>query len=69
MTPHVMCRSCQFVFPSDAKLDEEVTCPECGHSAEPAGVMRPTGFPSLETFRRNWQKAHGGTAEYENGEG
>lgn len=51
--PHVRCAHCEHVFPSDADLETVVTCPACGHSARPAGVMRPTGVPSLETFRRN----------------
>lgn len=53
MTPHVRCAHCGNVFASDAELEDEVTCPACGHTAPPAGVMRPTGFPSLEVFRRN----------------
>lgn len=53
MTPHVRCAGCEAVFASDARPDETVTCPECGHQGPPAGVMRPSGFPSLEDFRRN----------------
>lgn len=59
MTPHVRCAECGHVFAADAGMDDEVTCPECGHHGSPGGVMRPTGFPSLETFTRNISKARG----------
>ncbi len=59
MTPHVRCRACGEVFPSEAGMDDDVTCPACGHRGSPAGVMRPTGFPSLEVFRRNVEKSRG----------
>lgn len=59
MTPHVLCAECGHVFAADARMDDEVTCPECGHRGAPAGVMRPSGFPSLETFKRNVSKARG----------
>lgn len=53
MTPHVRCSRCDAVFASDARADESVTCPECGYEGPPGGVMRPSGFPSLDEFRRN----------------
>jgi hypothetical protein len=59
MTPHVRCAECDQVFEADAGMDDEVTCPGCGHRGKPGGVMRPTGFPSLETFRRNISKSRG----------
>ena len=59
MTPHVRCAYCSHVFPSDATMDDEVTCPSCGNSGPPGGVMRPTGFPSLEVFRRNVETLRG----------
>ena len=59
MTPHVRCADCGHVFPSDATMDDEVTCPACGRTGTPAGVMRPTGFPSMEVFRRNVEKLRG----------
>lgn len=59
MTPHVLCAQCGHVFASDARMEDEVTCPECGHRGTPGGVMRPTGFPSLETFERNVSKLRG----------
>ncbi|HKI57933.1 MAG TPA: hypothetical protein VKA00_01790 [Trueperaceae bacterium] len=59
VTPHVRCAECGHVFASDAGMDDEVTCPACGHHGPPGGVMRPTGFPSLETFKRNVAKVRG----------
>lgn len=56
MIPHVMCRHCGHVFSSDAEGDEQVKCPACGRTDTPSGLMRPTGFPSLEVFTRNWQR-------------
>ena len=55
MTSQVMCAKCQHVFASDAA---EVTCPECAYQGKPAGVMKVTGVPSLETFKRNYGKAN-----------
>jgi len=57
ITPHVLCGHCGHVFASEAGLEDEVTCPACGHTAPPGGVMRPTGFPTLEVFRRNVEAA------------
>jgi rubredoxin len=57
MTPHVRCAHCDHVFPSDAGPETEVTCPACGRSGTPAGVMRPSGVPSLEVFRSNVESA------------
>jgi DNA-directed RNA polymerase subunit RPC12/RpoP len=57
--PHVMCQRCEHVFASDATLEDTVQCPECGCRATPKRVMRPSGFPSLEAFKRNWQRATG----------
>jgi len=59
MTPHVRCGECGHVFASDATMDDDVLCPACGHCGAPGGVMRPTGFPSLEVFRRNVEKLRG----------
>ena len=56
MTPHVRCAECGQVFASDATMNDDVTCPACGHRGTPGGVMRPTGFPSLDVFRRNVEK-------------
>lgn len=53
LTPHVRCSRCEAVFASDARADETVICPECGHEGLPAGVMRPSGFPTLDEFRRD----------------
>lgn len=63
MTPHVLCAECGHVFVADARMDDQVTCPACGHRGTPGGVMRPTGFPSLETFKRNVAKVRGEPAE------
>lgn len=54
--PQVMCENCQTVFPSAASKDDTVICPACQHEGKPGRVMKVTGFPSLETFKRNWQK-------------
>lgn len=62
MVPHVMCQRCEHIFSSDASLQDTVSCPECGYSGTPKRVMKPTGFPSLEVFTRNWQKAKGTAA-------
>ncbi|MEJ2357072.1 MAG: hypothetical protein P8Y13_03185 [Deinococcales bacterium] len=59
MIPHVRCADCGHVFPADATMDDEVTCPECGHAGTPGGVMRPSGYPSLEVFKRNVAKLRG----------
>lgn len=59
MTPHVRCAECGHVFAVDATMDDEVSCPQCGHRGNPGGVMRPTGFPSLEVFRRNVARSRG----------
>lgn len=59
MTPHVLCAECGNVFENDASMEDEVTCPACGHRGPPGGVMRPSGFPALEVFRRNIEKARG----------
>ncbi len=57
--PQVMCATCGHVFSSGADVSEinEVTCPECGTTAKPKGIMQPSGFPSLDTFKRNWEKS------------
>jgi rubredoxin len=55
MTHQVMCANCQHIFASDA---EEVVCPECGFQGKPGGVMRVTGIPSLEVFKRNYASAN-----------
>jgi DNA-directed RNA polymerase subunit RPC12/RpoP len=55
--PHVLCAKCQHVFPADATLDDVVMCPKCSHEGKPARIMKATGFPSLETFTKNWQRA------------
>lgn len=52
-----MCASCGEVFPAEVARDDVILCPVCGHEGKPAGVMRVTGFPSLEAFKRNWQKS------------
>jgi predicted nucleic acid-binding Zn-ribbon protein len=57
VTPHVMCRHCGHVFSSDTEIEEPVQCPACGRTDTPRGVMRPTGFPTLDVFTRNWQRA------------
>ena len=72
ITPQVMCAACGHIFPSPVGESiqsteqspeqasselEEVSCPECETKAVPKGVMQPTGFPSLETFKRNWNKS------------
>ncbi len=53
--PQVMCAQCQHVFPSDAGLEDTVTCPVCGYSGTPGGVMKQSSFPSAEEFKRNYQ--------------
>ncbi len=58
MEAQVMCRNCQQVFPADASLDDEVTCPVCETTAQPLRVMRMTGPPSLEIFKRNFMRAN-----------
>lgn len=55
MTPQVMCAKCQHIFTSDAV---EVLCPKCGYQDKPAGVMKVTGVPDLEVFKRNYGKAN-----------
>lgn len=55
--PHVMCRHCGHVFSSEVEIEEPVQCPACGRTDTPRGVMRPTGFPTLDVFTRNWQRA------------
>ncbi len=55
MTPQVMCAKCQHIFASDS---DEILCPECGHQGKPAGVMKVTGVPDLEVFKRNYGKAN-----------
>lgn len=57
MRPHAMCAACREVFAADVLRDEPVTCPACGHRGAPAGLMRPSGFPRLETFTRNYLRA------------
>ena len=63
ITPQVMCSACGHIFPhptvlaDEAPLNKEVTCPACEVQAKPKGVMQPSGFPSLETFERNWKKS------------
>jgi DNA-directed RNA polymerase subunit RPC12/RpoP len=56
-TPHIMCASCQHIFASEATLDDVVTCPNCSHEGKPERIMKATGFPSLETFTKNWQRS------------
>jgi DNA-directed RNA polymerase subunit RPC12/RpoP len=56
-TPHVMCANCQHVFPSEATLEDIVVCPNCSHESKPERIMKATGFPSLETFTKNWQRS------------
>ena len=53
--PQAMCARCQHVF-ALPKADE-VTCPVCGHRGAPGRLMRVSGFPDMETFTRNWQRA------------
>lgn len=55
LTPHVLCSHCEAVFPSTAAMDEVVTCPVCHHVGAPAGVMRSSDFPDVESFRRSMQ--------------
>lgn len=63
ITPQVMCSACGHVFPTlslpheSSPMAEEITCPECKTHAKPKGVMQPTGFPSLDIFKRNWQRS------------
>ncbi|MGL4610344.1 MAG: hypothetical protein ACRCYY_11825 [Trueperaceae bacterium] len=57
LTPHVMCAKCQHVFPSEASLEQNTTCPNCAHEGKPARIMKPTGFPSLDVFTKNWQRS------------
>ena len=59
----VMCAACGHIFPyptvlaDEDRLNEEVACPACETYGKPKGVMQPSGFPSLETFERNWKKS------------
>lgn len=55
--PHAMCAHCQHVFAADVSMADTVRCPACGEEGRPAGIMRPSGFPSLESFKRSWLKA------------
>lgn len=57
ITPQVMCSACGHIFPSPAKATDDITCPECQTLGKPKGIMQPSGFPSLDTFKRNWQKS------------
>ncbi len=57
LKPQVMCGNCGHVFPSEADKDEKINCPNCDYSGLPAGIMRASGFPSLETFTKNWQRS------------
>jgi DNA-directed RNA polymerase subunit RPC12/RpoP len=56
-TPHVMCTNCQHVFASEATLEQTVICPNCSHKGRPERVMKVTGFPSLETFKKNFGRS------------
>lgn len=51
------CASCGEIFASDAEPEQPVRCPACGFEGPTGGVMR-VGPPSLESFTRNWQRAH-----------
>jgi len=62
ISPQVMCAACGHVFPhpivpAEASVLSEVSCPACETQAKPKGIMKPSGFPSLETFERNWKKS------------
>lgn len=63
IVPQVMCDACGHIFPTlslngeEITDSKEVTCPECKTHAKPKGIMQPSGFPSLETFKRNWQRS------------
>ncbi len=65
MRPHVRCTRCEAVFASDASLEDEVECPECGNRGHPAGIMKPSGFPSLEEFRRHIEASRDATSSQE----
>lgn len=53
--PQVMCAQCQHIFPSDAGENDVVTCPVCGYSGKPGGMMKISSFPDAEQFKRNYQ--------------
>jgi len=57
ITPQAMCAACGHIFPTDKSATEEVTCPVCDTKSKPKGIMQPSGFPSLETFEKNWKKS------------
>ena len=72
INPQAMCSACGHVFPTLSLTSEqgtisttveEITCPECKVQGKPKGIMQPTGFPSLETFKRNWQRSKSIDAE------
>jgi ssDNA-binding Zn-finger/Zn-ribbon topoisomerase 1 len=50
-----MCPKCHHISPGDA---QEIICPECSYQGKPAGVMKVTGVPSLDVFKRNYGKAN-----------
>jgi len=72
IVPQVMCDACGHIFPTPSLASQdltientnstisptdEITCPECKTHAKPKGIMQPSGFPSLETFKRNWKRS------------
>jgi DNA-directed RNA polymerase subunit RPC12/RpoP len=52
-----MCANCQHIFASEATLDNVVVCPNCSHEGKPERIMKATGFPSLETFKKNFERS------------
>ncbi len=56
-TPQVMCAKCQHVFAAEATLEQTVICPNCSHEGKPERIMKATGFPSLETFKKNFERS------------